>query len=125
MLTVLSAVTRPLDAVGVPVDHFYCEGSEITYELVLGHLPPLLAVDALFTVKGTSRRTCREDVHLIFNPTLAEINGLHTNISVQNRNRPIGKVEEHFLTSLIKQVKALCAFATRRLRANCRRAVVR
>ncbi len=112
MLPILSVIAQRLDAVGVPVEQFHCEGSENAYELVTGHLPPLQAVDALITAKETARRTCREhDVRLTFNPAPPEINGLHTNFSVESRNHPVGEVEEHFLAGVIEHVEALCAFA--------------
>ncbi len=112
MLPILSAVVQRLDAVGVPIEQFHCEGSENAYELVTGHLPPLQAVDALITAKETTRRTCREnDVRLTFNPAPPEINGLHTNLSVESRNQPVEEVEEHFLAGVIEHVEALCAFA--------------
>ncbi|KAK4195015.1 hypothetical protein QBC40DRAFT_317520 [Triangularia verruculosa] len=111
MLPLLSDITRRLELVAnVPVEQFHCGGSDNAYELVLGHLPPLEAVDGLVTAKETTRRVCRENgVQVLFNPAPPEINGLHTNISIQGDG--VEKVEESFLAGVIEHLGALCAFA--------------
>ncbi|KAK4676673.1 hypothetical protein QC764_000310 [Podospora pseudoanserina] len=113
MLPVLSTITKQLEsAANVPVEQFHCEGSDNAYELVLGHLPPMEAVDGLVTAKETTRRVCRENgIEVLFNPTMPEINGLHTNISVQSLRGEVGEVEESFLAGVMQHLGALCAFA--------------
>lgn len=107
----------------MPIEQFHCEGSENAYELVTAHLPPLEAVDAVITAKETTRRICRdEDIRVTFNPAPPEINGLHTNLSVQSADRPVEEVEEQFLAGVVEHLEALCAFAMPRPESYARTA---
>lgn len=45
---------------------------------------------------------CRENgIQVLFNPTMPEINGLHTNISVQSLRGEVGEVEQSFLAGVV------------------------
>ncbi len=113
MLPILSRVALRLDEVGVPVEQFHAEAALCAFELVLGHLPPMEAVDGLITAKETTRRECRrEGVRMYCFPGMPNVNGLHTNISLHRGDgRDVEEVEEHFLAGVLEHMEALCAFA--------------
>ncbi|KAL6808156.1 glutamine synthetase/guanido kinase [Trichoderma camerunense] len=101
---------RVLLAAGVKIDAFQTEGRRGQYELTLGCLPPLAAVDQLILVHDTLKRVfSRHGLMVTMSPRPVESRrqstGQHTHISI---NPP--HMQNHFLAGMLQRLPQLCAF---------------
>ncbi|OQE16323.1 hypothetical protein PENFLA_c028G01663 [Penicillium flavigenum] len=103
------AVQELLDS-GALIQEFHSEGAVGQYEITLGPLPPLQAVDQLILVHDTLKRVFTRH-GLIANMSPVSVagqgqgTGQHTHISI---NPPIK--EDNFLAGILKRLPGLCAF---------------
>jgi glutamine synthetase len=103
------AVEELLDS-GVLIQEIHSEGGVGQYEITLGPLPPLQAVDQLIFVHDTLKRVFnRHGLVATMSPVSiageGQGAGQHTHISI---NPPLR--EEQFLAGILKRLPGLCAF---------------
>ncbi|UKZ81788.1 hypothetical protein TrVFT333_009561 [Trichoderma virens FT-333] len=103
------AVETLLDA-GVKIEAFHGEGLRGQYEIALGPLPPVQAVDQLLMVHDTLKHIfARHGLVATMSPRPVPLrrqsSGQHTHISI---NPP--RNEESFLASMLNRLPQLCAF---------------
>ncbi len=102
--------SETLLASGVKIDAFQTEGRRGQYELTLGCLPPLAAVDQLILVHDTLKRIFgRHGLMATMSPrpvqSRRQSTGQHTHLSI---NPP--EMEDHFLAGLLRRLPEMCAF---------------
>ncbi|CEJ81027.1 hypothetical protein VHEMI01180 [[Torrubiella] hemipterigena] len=102
-------VTTLLEA-GVKIDAFQTEGRRGQYEITLGCLPPLAAVDQLVLVHDTLKRVFgSHGLVATMSPrpvqSRRQSTGQHMHISL---NPPF--MQDHFLAGILQRLPALCAF---------------
>nr|QEQ42966.1 FluG [Purpureocillium lavendulum] len=103
------AVQTLLEA-GVKIEAFQSEGRRGQYEIALGPLPPVQAVDQLVLVHDTIKHVfARQGLVATMSPRPVALRrqstGQHTHISIS----PPGK-EELFLAGILRRLPQLCAF---------------
>ncbi|KAI9935119.1 hypothetical protein ASPWEDRAFT_175841 [Aspergillus wentii DTO 134E9] len=103
------AAQELLDA-GVVIQEIHTEETVGQYEITLGPLPPLQAVDQLVFVHDTLKRVfARQGLIANMSPVTfakeGQGTGQHTHVSI---NPPIK--EEQFLAGILKRLPGLCAF---------------
>ncbi|KAK0757105.1 hypothetical protein N5P37_010634 [Trichoderma harzianum] len=103
------AVVALMDA-GVKIDAFQSEGNRGQYEIALGPLPPVQAVDQLLLVQDTLKHIfARHGLVATMSPrplpSRRQSSGQHAHISI---NPP--QDEESFLAGMLQRLPQLCAF---------------
>ncbi|KAJ4857825.1 glutamine synthetase, catalytic domain-containing protein [Trichoderma breve] len=103
------AVVALMDA-GVKIDAFQSEGNRGQYEIALGPLPPVQAVDQLLLVHDTLKHIfARHGLVATMSPrplpSRRQSSGQHAHISI---NPP--QDEESFLAGMLQRLPQLCAF---------------
>jgi glutamine synthetase len=103
-------VVQILQAAGVKIDAFQTEGLRGQYEIALGPLPPIQAVDQLVLVQDTIKSVFkRHGLIATMSPrpvkSRRQSTGQHAHISI---NRQF--MEELFLAGILKRLPELCSF---------------
>ncbi|PWI65251.1 hypothetical protein PCL_07301 [Purpureocillium lilacinum] len=103
-------VVQSLLQAGVKIEAFHTEGRRGQYEIALGPLPPIQAVDQLVIVHDTIKHLfARQGLLATMSPRPVALRrqstGQHTHISIN----PPGR-EESFLAGILLRLPQLCAF---------------
>jgi glutamine synthetase len=115
ILSLLEEVVFTLQESNIAVETFHGEGEG--YEISLGPLPPMAAVDTLVYAREAiysiaARRGYRATMYPIPFPEAHGVSvmssiGAHTHFSIDN---PAGDMAQHFLAGLLETLPGLCAF---------------
>lgn len=101
---------RDLQGLGVKVEQFHPEGYHGQYEISMGPLPPMAAVDTLINVRDAIKNVCaKHDVLAVMHPkpfSSHPSSAAHTHFSLEP-----GTQEENFIAGILKRLPGLCAFS--------------
>ncbi|GAM34991.1 hypothetical protein TCE0_015r02935 [Talaromyces pinophilus] len=113
MISILDRIVDILDESGIPVNHYHSENATAQFELVMGHLPPMEAVDALVHTQQVIRAV-HQDAGLVasFHPWCSDHGtGMHMHISVAQSSTTLHlATEDSFLAGMMESIGAICAF---------------
>lgn len=112
MIPILDRIVQILEDEGIPINHYQSEGGKAQFELTMGHLPPMEAVDALVHAYQVVRAIHNEaGLVASFHPWCSNHgSGLHTHVSIDRNSELSPGIEDSFLAGMLGSLGAICAF---------------